>query len=195
MVAAALPHETALPDVVREEWRQTWRVFGVDPAIAESVVWPEMLRYSVVRDFAETAVDFGFYFIGEKEPDYSIGIFQMRPSFVEALEKAWMHSGLADEYDLSFDIADSAYSRGKRIGRMNSYEWQVLYLGVFLRLLYHCYNLQDLPVEDQVRLSATAYNRGCAWTAAGCGDVDKLRKHAGASYANRAWEHYKSIAE
>lgn len=190
IVAAPIP---AAADGVRETWRQTWRSFGVDPAVAESVVWPEMLRYNVIRDLAETAADYGFYVLGEESPDYSIGIFQMRPSFVEDLEKAWMRSGLAEAYNLPFDISDSPASRSNRIGRMSSEDWQAVYVGIFLRMLYHSYGLDALSAEEHVRLAATAYNRGCAWTEAGRGNVESLRKNAGAKYASRAWEHYKTI--
>lgn len=193
MFATVLPAAAAPPGEVRDEWRRTWAIFCSDPAIAEAIVWPEVQRYSAIRDAAETAADYGAGILGTATPDYSIGIFQMRPSFVADLEKAWMRSGLAAEYDLAFDVSDNADVRRRRIDRMTSYEWQVLYVGVFLRLLYHCYKLENLSVEEQVRLAATAYNRGCAWTEAGRGSVEALRKYSGSRYANLAWEHYKAI--
>lgn len=182
-------------DPVREEWRRTWCQMGVDPALAESVVWPELQRYSAVRDVAETAANFGFCLIGEDGPDYSIGVFQMRPSFVEALEKAWIGSGLAEEYNISFDVSDTLSAKSRRIGRMSSDSWQAVYVGIFIIMLYHSYILAPLPIEDQVRMSAAAYNRGCSWTEAGRGNVKSLRRHAGARYSSTAWEHYKMIAE
>ena len=211
IMAAAFQAVAGSADAVREEWRQTWRSLGVDPAVAESVVWPEMQRYSPMRDVVETAADYGFYVLGEDSPDYSIGIFQMRPSFVEDLEKAWMGSGLAEEFNLAFDTADTAAARHMRINRMNSSDWQVVYVGVFLRMLYHCYGLDALSAEDHVRLAATAYNRGCAWTDAGRGSVERLRRNSNVKsfslagpgrtpsqkycYATLAWEHYQSITE
>lgn len=190
-----LPAGAAQTGPVREEWKEIWRNFGLDAAVAESVVWPEILRYNSLSDVAETAADYGAHIIGSDTPDYSIGIFQMRPSFVKDLEMAWMRSGLADEYNLPFDISETVSARYKRIGRISSNEWQAVYLAVFIRLLYHSYNLDTLPIEDQVRLAATAYNRGCAWTDAGRGNVAALRKYSGARYATRAWEHYQSIAD
>lgn len=162
----------------------------MDPRIAEAVVWPEMERYSRLKDLAETAANYGTYIATGGGPDYSIGRFQMKPSFVEALEKAWMRSGLARQYGLWFDTADNATARRIRITRLQKEEWQVIYLGVFLRLLYLSYGsydrqgartqdgLETLPAGEQVRLAATAYNRGCVWPAAGYGDLDRLRAHA-----------------
>ena len=143
------------------------------------------------------------------------------PSFVEAMEKAWMRSGLARKYELWFDTDDTVIARRIRISRLQKEEWQVIYVGVFLRLLYASYGscnkkgehtqdgLETLPLEEQVRLAATAYNRGCVWAAPGYGDLDRIREHAAEKhfhyalipsartrrycYATLAWEHYKKI--
>ena len=195
---------------VGKDWHATWRLFGVDPAIAESVVWPEMQLYFGLRDDAETTADYGSYVFGVGNFDFSIGIFQMKPSFVEKLEKAWMGSSLAGFYNLQFNVADDPSARHDRLSRMSTSEWQVIYLALFLRMLYLSYDLASLPLEEQVRLAATAYNRGCKWTEPGKGDIDALRRHADTvsfprviirtpgtrqyCYATLAWEHYQSIA-
>lgn len=207
---------------VGSDWHATWRLFDVDPAIAESVVWPEMQLYCGMRDKLEASADYDSYVSGIGNFDFSIGIFQMKPSFVEKLENAWMDSGFADFYDLRFDVSDGASARGARLSRMGSGSWQVIYLAMFMRLLYRSYGsfddtgarlqegIESLPVEDQVRLSATAYNRGCAWTDAGCGSIEALRAHSDVvsfprviirtsatrqyCYATLAWEHYQTIA-
>ena len=90
----------------------------MDPLIAESVVWPEMERYARLQDLAETAAVYGTYITTGGGPDYSIGLFQMKPSFIEDLEKAWMRSGLARPYELWFDTADNATARRIRITRL-----------------------------------------------------------------------------
>ena len=210
------------PDrVSHDSWYEVWRSYDVDPLIAESVVWPEMERYSRLQDLIETSANYGTYIVSGGGPDYSIGLFQMKPSFVEELEKAWMRSGLARQYELWFDTADNATARRIRISRLQKEEWQVIYVGVFLRLLYASYGsvdkngtwrqegLETLPVEEQVRLAATAYNRGCPWAAPGYGDLDALRTVAGEKhfhyalvprrhtrrycYATLALRHYKTL--
>ena len=186
------------------------------------MVWPEMERYSRLQDVMETAANYGTYITTGGGPDYSIGLFQMKPSFVEAMEKAWMRSGLARQYELWFDTDDTVTARRIRISRLQKEEWQVIYVGVFLRLLYATYGsvnkrgehtqdgLETLPVADQLRLAATAYNRGVVWAAPGYGDLSALREHATEKhfhyafipsartkrycYATLAWKHYKKIA-
>ena len=203
-------------------WYAVWRSFDVDPLIAESVVWPEMERYSRLQDLMETTANYGAYVTTGKGPDYSIGQFQMKPSFVEELEKAWMRSGLARQYELWFDTDNTSTARRIRITRLQKEEWQVIYVGVFLRLLYASYGsfnkkgehtqdgLETLPVYEQVRLAATAYNRGVVWAAPGYGDLSALEEHAREKhfhyalipsrftrrycYATLALKHYKKIA-
>ena len=189
--------------------------------MAEAVVWPEVERYSRLQDALETAANYGTYITTGGGPDFSIGLFQMKPSFVEAMEKAWMRSGLARKYELWFDTADNATARNIRISRLQKEEWQVIYVGVFLRLLYASYGsvnkkgehtqdgLETLPLQEQVRLAATAYNRGVVWAAPGYGDIGLLREHAEEKhfhyalipsartkrycYATLAWKHYRKI--
>ncbi len=159
--------------------------------IAEAVVHPETERYVRLQDVLETTAVAGTYVVsGSSGFDFSLGPFQMKPSFVEELEKAWMHSGLPRKYELWFDTADNATARRVRLSRLQKEEWQVIYVGVFLRQLYASYGsydknggwtqdgLETLPAEEQVRLAATAYNRGCVWPAPGYGDLDDLRAHA-----------------
>ena len=205
--AAAAPPQRPVP----EAWKEIWRIFDVDPALAESVVWPEMQQYSYMRDLLETGADSITSGARSGRMDFSIGVFQMKPSFVEKLETAWRLSGLADYYNLPFDTGDDASVRQSRIERMSVAEWQVIYLGMFLRLLNFSYRLDSLPPEEQVRLAANAYNRGCDWPGEGCGSLDSLRVNIDArlfprviipssgrrrySYPALCLEHYKTIVE
>ena len=201
----------ALAVIIPGSAYDTWRSFDVDPLLAEAVVWPEVERYSRLQDALETAANYGTYITTGGGPDFSIGLFQMKPSFVEEMEKAWMRSGLARQYELWFDTADNATARRIRISRLQKEEWQVIYVGVFLRLLYASYGsfnkkgertqegIETLPVKEQVRLAAPGY-----------GNLDRLREHASEKhfhyafipsartkrycYATLAWKHYKKIA-
>ena len=209
-------------DEHREAWYETWRSFDVDPCIAEAVVYPEMRRYDKMKDVLENAAVTGTYIrSGSAGFDFSVGRFQMKPSFIEDLEKAWMRSGLARPYECWFDTADNADARRVRLSRLQKEEWQVIYLGVFMRLLYASYGsvnkkgektqdgIETLPVEEQVRLAATAYNHGCVWAAPGYGDPERIRKHMDEKkfhyavvptswtrkycYSRLALHHYRSI--
>ncbi|MCQ2141360.1 MAG: hypothetical protein MJY83_03325 [Bacteroidales bacterium] len=159
--------------------------------IAEAVIFPELIRYSMFQDKMETGAVKSLYITrGAGSCDFSIGRFQMKPSFAEELEKRWMRSGLARRYDLFFDTKDSENARRVRITRLEKEEWQCIYLAIFLKMLYLDYGSYDkrgertqdgidaLPLQEQVRLAATAYNRGCRWVNPGYGPLDELQANA-----------------
>jgi hypothetical protein len=204
-------------------WQQTWLSFGVDPYVAESVVWPEYEHYDSFRNFFETTLVYVAGATSSDWPDMSIGIFQMKPSFVEALEKNWQESGLRGPCELDFDTSGTLKAYRDRVSRLHGQEWPVIYLAMFLRSLYSSYGsfdrdgnrvqdgIDSLPMEEQVRLAANAYNRGCEWFEAGRGDPDLLRVRIDKetfprvlipspgrrqhSYAALAWEHFRSLSE
>lgn len=163
-------------------WGEIWNGFGVDSILAESVVFPEMVRYSKLQDYAETAaVRVRYAALGSKDCNYSIGRFQMKPSFVETLEKRWMESTLAMQYEAVFDTAQSREARLVRVDRMEQELWQCVYLAMFIRLLQIDYPaLAIRPKEQQVRLIATAFNSGCPLPGAGKGQMAYLEKRAAA---------------
>lgn len=209
-------------DKHRAEWRQVWEEYEVPCDLAESVIFPELIRYSKFQDNMETGAVKALYVTqGSKACNFSIGRFQMKPSFAEELEKRWMRSGLARRYNLFFDTKDTQNARKVRISRLEDEEWQCIYLAVFLKMLYldygsfdkngqQCQNgLESLSHEEQVRLAATAYNRGCQWSSPGNGKLYEIRsksyeKHFHTDfiptsktrhyvYADLALKHYRRI--
>ncbi len=205
------------------KWQEIWQAMGVDPVVAESVVWPEYKQYGYLRDWLETSAVSGTYIPSGAGFDFSIGVFQMKPSFVERLECAWMQSSLAQASEIQFDTGDSPAVRKARLDRMQCGDWQAVYIALFLRLLYVSYGsfdstgvkIQDgidtLPVSEQVRLAAAAYNSGCSWLPAGHGGPDILKAKAAWTgfprsilpftgspkycYAFLAMEHYLEVSE
>ncbi len=144
-----------------EEWKQEFGLFGVDARLAEAVVFPELIRYSMWQDEIERAAVNGLYISkGREGADFSIGRFQMKPSFAEQVEEAWNASPLAKEYGFSFNMSDNNEARRSRVRRLSDMHGQCRYLAIFIRLqLLRLPQLQKVSQEEQVRLLATAYNR------------------------------------
>ena len=225
LFAASSPKDGAASSYCREhraEWRQIWEEYEVPCDIAEAVIFPELIRYSLFQDKMETGAVKSLYITkGAGGCNFSIGRFQMKPSFAEDLEKRWMRSGLARKHNLFFDTKDSQNARRVRISRLEKEEWQCIYLAVFLKMLYLDYGSLDkrgeysqdgidtLPPEEQVRLAATAYNRGCRWVNPGYGPLEEIQalaheKHFHTAfvptartrkyvYADISLKHYKEI--
>lgn len=172
----------------RNAWQQVWQRYDVPADVAEAVIFPELVRFNFWQDMAEvSAVESGYIPGGTEGCDYSIGRFQMKPSFIEDLEKRWMRSELAEPYGLSYDTADTEAARQARFDRLSSEEGQAVYLAVYLRMLFLDYGSKDrdgnivqegldtLPPVEQVRLAATAYNHGTLWRSPGTGSLDRIR--------------------
>ncbi len=175
----------------RDTWHAIWTGFDVPADVAESVIFPELVRYNRVQDsFETTALDNAYPEFGIEGCDYSIGRFQMKPSFIEDLEKRWMRSGLAQQCGLSFDTADTQEARQTRLDRLKSEEGQCIYLAVYLRMLYLDYGsldreghtrqqgLETLTPREQAYLAATAYNHGTLWRSPGAGSLERIRSVA-----------------
>ena len=144
-----------------EEWKQEFDLFGVDSRIAEAIVFPELIRYSMWQDEIERAAVNGLYVTkGREGADFSIGRFQMKPSFAEEVEQAWNRSSLSKEYGFVFNLQQNNEARRSRIRRLDTMQGQCRYLAIFIRLQQQRHpKLSQLPVKEQVRFLATAYNR------------------------------------
>ncbi len=144
-----------------DEWKQEFDFFGVDSRMAEAVVFPELIRYSMWKDEIErTAVNGLYVSKGREGANFSIGRFQMKPSFAEEVEQAWNRSSLSKEYGFSFNLADNNEARRSRVRRLSTMQGQCRYLAIFIRLQQQRHpQLSQLAIKDQVRLLATAYNR------------------------------------
>ncbi len=139
--------------------------YMVDTAVITSVIFPEVIRYSIFKNYFETkGLEIIYAKYGKKYADFSIGYFQMKPSFVEALEKyASITDGLPEKFShiSKFSFSREKKIRAERIRRLKSFEWQMDYL--------HCFYLITLKLhEDQqwdnknekIKFFATAYNHG-----------------------------------
>lgn len=170
----------AYADGQRPVWREIFDVFGVDAQLAEAVIFPELVRYNALQDVIEAAAASSSYvMLGQKGADYSVGPFQMKISFAEALERRWMQSPtLPRQYDAWFDLQDTHNARSVRASRVSDPLWQCVYLAMFIRLLELDYpDLAEMSPEHRVRWVATAYNRGVPLPGKGKGDTSAIESH------------------
>ncbi len=141
-------------------WTEVFESLDVDPRECVAVVFPELMRYSRVRDGIEHGVLLAPYIRkGVDGADFSVGMFQMKPSFAEQVEAAWMRSGLRYEYELYFALQDTEDVRRRRVERLGDERWQCVYLAVFVRLVLEREpSMLNMKPEERVALLATAYN-------------------------------------
>ena len=132
-------------------------------SMAFAVVAPEVSRYDVLLDFAEVYSLKKDYLSGGK-CNYSIGYFQMKPSFVESLEKEMeKDKRLYRKYSkkLAYGRGGAVEIRKERLSRLCSIEWQITYLALFIDVVKQRTAAWGLKSdEEKVRCWATLYNAG-----------------------------------
>lgn len=139
--------------------------YNNDAGVVISIVFPELIRYSLVRDFLETnALEFLYINGGKNAADFSIGSFQMKPSFIENLENQIRKAkNLRSKYhDVNdFQTLNPLEIRAERVKRLKSLEWQILYANCFFDLLTTRFpEIRKKPKSQQIQILSTAYNCG-----------------------------------
>lgn len=138
----------------------------------EAIVFPELIRYNGVFDALEIqSLKFLYISQGKDYADFSVGYFQMKPSFAEQVEKdVATYLSKPEISQLGFTglaaQADNESSRSERIGRIISVDWQLRYLAAFYCI---CKTKFAATVfandEERLRFYATCYNAGYHFSA------------------------------
>lgn len=159
----------------KKEFIAIFEKYGIDEQISSAIVFPELIRYNRFRDFAETsALELLYIKHGKEIADFSIGRFQMKPSFIETMETLLTNDSLLKiEFDLvtNYPTIDSSGIRQIRLDRLKSQEWQFLYLACFIKLAEKAYSKYcEKNHENRLLILSSAYNRGFGAT------YDELKK-------------------
>jgi hypothetical protein len=136
---------------------------ATEGAEALSVVFPEVIRWSAFKNFFETEANIVLYVKkGREWSDFSIGQFQMKPSFIEELEKyVAEHEALKTFSYISISEKSEVESRKVRVYRMSQTDWQLRYAHVYWLAAKDVFkNRKFKTAKDRVHFFATAYNYG-----------------------------------
>jgi hypothetical protein len=130
------------------------------------IVFPECIRFSVFRDRIETAALETFYIdFGQGFADFSIGRFQMKPSFAEHIENL-VRNDTNNFRDFKFIIyylnqGNEKMVRAARLYRLKSLDWQLYYLCCFYRIVEMKFAKRKFNSNtEKICFYATAYNVG-----------------------------------
>lgn len=134
----------------------------VNEKICKAIVFPELIRYSYLSDLFETvALEWVYVNGGSKAADFSIGHFQMKPSFVESLEEYVSAHGALKEYDYITKYDSGSSVRAQRVIRMRSVDWQIKYATCFYKVCADKFRAEKFNSdEEKVKFFSTAYNSG-----------------------------------
>jgi hypothetical protein len=134
---------------------------GIDPNFALAIVFPELIRFSSLQNYIELQGLFTLYVqYGASYANFSVGHFQMKPTFAEQIEKdAGIY--LNDRIFKPETMANSPVFRLERVKRLQSINWQVQYLILFIRIMdLKFQTIKWKSSGEKLKFYATAYNCG-----------------------------------
>ncbi len=132
--------------------------------LAIAVIFPELVRYSALRDKMEITLLKALYInLGEYYANFSIGQFQMKPSFASVIRDE-APGVMGRRSDIIFkspdDFSDIQNYRKSIITDMEDPKVQLTYLIAFLRICEKKFKTNRMNETDRLLFLATAYNYG-----------------------------------
>lgn len=147
-----------------DKFKRAAKKVNTNPEVLFSIVAPEVSQNNNLRNRVEIESLLVLYVQGGSSyANFSIGYFQMKPSFAEMLEKKVKdHPFLLENFsNLLIQENTEEAERATRIDRLCSLDWQIEYLSVFYYLAAEKYHFHDSTYsnEDIMNLAA-CYNVG-----------------------------------
>ncbi len=132
--------------------------------LAIAVIFPELVRYSALRDKMEISVLKALYInLGENYANFSIGQFQMKPSFAEII-RVESSSVLKQRSGIKFkkltEFEDIKEYRKSIVMDLEDPEIQFNYLVAFIKICEKKFDTNGKNETDKLKFLATAYNYG-----------------------------------
>jgi hypothetical protein len=137
----------------------------VRPAFMKAMVFPELMRYEEWKDDVETeSLRVLYVQFGKEYADFSVGPFQMKPSFAEQVEektRLLLPANIYNELQLGYQSNDAQIIRQERIDRLRDADWQLVYLSGLVALCNEIYKNRYFSSElEKLQWYATVYNAG-----------------------------------
>lgn len=139
--------------------------FNIPGKELKAIVFPELIRYNSMMNALEVeSLKFLYVREGKEYADFSVGYFQMKPSFAEMVEQDAMNV-LPERYrELSgwrLSSRDTEYSRKARVNRLSNVHHQLIYLCAFYKICENRFRKRRFnSIEERLKLFATCYNAG-----------------------------------
>ena len=162
---------------------------GVSADFLFAIVAPEISQYGTLTDKAQTyALKTLYVRMGKGYADFSIGRFQMKPSFVEQLERYIQEADtlLASFPEVQMTGKEGRSARIERVRRLEQQDWQMKYLALFCRVVQHRFcGMKFESEQEKLRFYANAYNAGVLL------DGERLLRYKGAYFPHLAKQKFR----
>lgn len=150
---------------MRESFELCSGICNSNSLFMQSIVFPEVMRFHELKDDIETESLRTLYVqFGKEYANFSIGLFQMKPSFAEELEqkaKQLLPNELYNELQLTYEETDISNIRLQRVQRLQDDDWQLIYLTTFISVCDKLYATKKFNSDNErLQWYATVYNSG-----------------------------------
>jgi hypothetical protein len=131
---------------------------------AVAVIFPELVRYSAIRDKMEiTLLKTLYRNLGEDYADFSVGVFQVKPSFAEKIRI--MAPDVMGKKTRNLFKKRSSYKydhdyRAAIIIDLENPQKEFNYIIAFFAICRDRFNNDQMDEESKIKFLATAYNTG-----------------------------------
>jgi hypothetical protein len=156
-------YEKALQFLDEEKWMNAMILsYGLKPKEVKAVGFPELIRYNFLQDKIETfAMESLYIQYGRHYANFSIGQFQIKPSFAENVEIDFLK--LFGEQNTKIwkpsirDTLQSQENRSARLKRLKTKKGMITYLCLFFKIIESKYPNWEND-EKKIKFLASAYN-------------------------------------
>lgn len=138
--------------------------YNISYPVAIAVVFPELVRYSALRDKMETTMLKTLYRnLGDDYADFSIGVFQIKPSFAEKIRE---ESKSLPGWRMKIMFRGSSSYKNVReyrsaiIADLEDPQSEFNYIIAFFKICEKEFPIEYPDEETKIKFLATAYNTG-----------------------------------
>jgi hypothetical protein len=141
------------------------KLCDADVKFMQGIVFPELMRYNSLKDDVETESLRTLYVqLGAEYANFSIGIFQMKPTFAQQVEtkaQQLLPDSILNELQLQYKASSEEAVRMERVERLQDEDWQLVYLTAFVAICNKNYRYKKFAsAAEKVQWYATVYNAG-----------------------------------
>jgi hypothetical protein len=132
--------------------------------LAIAVIFPELVRYSALMDKMEITLLKALYIsLGENYANFSIGRFQMKPSFAQIIREQ-AHGAISRRSGILLpersEYEDEKDYRRSIVSDLEDVKTEFNYLIVFMKICDRKFNTGRMEELHRLKFLATAYNHG-----------------------------------
>jgi hypothetical protein len=130
---------------------------------AVAVIFPELVRYSALRDKMEVTLLKTLYRnLGEDYADFSVGVFQVKPSFAERIieEASLSRNRIGRLFRTNEEFPNDYQFRASLISDLEDPNREFMYIVAFMKICDKKFGINRNNVASRIKFLATAYNTG-----------------------------------